>query len=285
MPVPRTRRASYDSTPINPPPPLQSRSLHPGARYPIDHHRFSDSQDTSSGSETFVYVSSPKPAEGATRKRSASVQAPIRVPLPGPLPGPMPTTHPAGQPYGYGAQKDNTWRKPKPTRSQTDPLPPPPTSAPAYPSPSRPSPYQSHNRYYSTSNLHSSQQQPQPSLHRPSASQAHQYGPYAPSPLSPPNSAPAYPYQFPQPYGAPFPEPPKSPTKKAEPFYKRVLMNMAGGQKGRKEGSLDSHPSTEIPNITVVPPSPKTSLSAATPSTPPPPSPAISKWLGNPVKN
>ncbi|KAG6885290.1 hypothetical protein C0993_003574 [Termitomyces sp. T159_Od127] len=200
----RAKRASNDDT-APPPPPLQSRSLHPRSRYPAD-HRFSDSQDTSSSSE-YVYAKPSNPA----RKRASSVQAPIRVPLPRPLPGSRPLGPPPGPMplpgptpfYVHGPElnaqvvlddehigkssRHSSSRRSKPVRSQTLPyLPPPPASAPVYPS----QPYQGHNHYYSNSSpiLHRPQQGSQP---RPTG--AYPY-PYAPSPLAPPNSAPAYPY-------------------------------------------------------------------------------------------
>ncbi|KAG6890848.1 hypothetical protein C0992_012487 [Termitomyces sp. T32_za158] len=218
-PTPRTKKASHDGAAApRPPPPPQSRSPHTGSRYPAD-HRFSDSQDTSSSSE-HVGANPPHPA----RKRSSSAQAPIRVPLPqplprsmpfGPLPGPMPLPKPTlfyvggpevnaqvvldDEPAGKSSRQSSS-RRSKPVPSQTH-LPPPPASAPVYTS-------QGHNRYYSSSSpfLH---QTPQGSQPRPAV--AYPY-PYAPSPLSPQNSAPAHSYpRFPAGF---MPEPLKSSDRK-----------------------------------------------------------------------
>ncbi|KAG6872358.1 hypothetical protein C0995_010322 [Termitomyces sp. Mi166 len=272
--VSRERRASHNGT-ASRPLPLQSRSLHPGLRYPAD-QRFSDSQDTSSSSE-HVYVNPPN----TTRKRSSSVQAPIRVPLPGPnsmplgpLPGPTPyyvygpeidaqvelDDEPSGKSFRHSSSRQN-----KPIRSQTTPhLPPPPASAPVYPSQH----YQGHHRYYSSSSpfLHRPQQAP-PHQSRPAV--AYPY-PYAPSPLSPPNSAPAYPYPR-SPAGF-IPESPKSSERKpaqSEPFIKRIFLNFAGN---RKAGETTASKKEGLGSL-------------SQPSSPSPTSPTKSKtWLGSPVK-
>ncbi|KAH0589835.1 hypothetical protein H2248_000030 [Termitomyces sp. 'cryptogamus'] len=278
--VPRVRRLSYDST-IPRPPPLQSRSLHPRSRFPAD-HRFSDSQNTSSSSE-YVHVSPPH----TTRKRSSSVQAPIRVPLPGPLPGPMPLPglklH-----YVYGPEINaqvvldekpsekgyyhSSTRRNKPTRSQTVPrLSPPPASAPVYPSQQN----QGHHQYHSSSSpvLHRPQQVPQQQP-RPVAAYPYPY-PYAPSPLSPPNTAPAYPY--PRSPGGFMPEPPKLPGQRPKPFLKRMFLNFAS-QKKANFTNEDSEDKTTNKTGDLG--------SLSQPSTPSPTSPMKSKtWLGSPVKN
>ncbi|KAG6917922.1 hypothetical protein DXG01_000359 [Tephrocybe rancida] len=267
-PVQRGRRTSYDEAAPKPPP-LQNRSLHPGAMYPAG-HRFSDSQDTSSSSDTYGLQ---YPKASHKQKRSASVQSPARA-LPGPMPtGPTPF-------YVYGAENNSqtdmsphTAQQHKPTRSQTVPLPPPPASAPVYPSP------QYQQQHHSMS--HTFPQQPLQHRHRPPV-YPHSY---APSPLSPPDSAPAYSGGYPRTPAPVIPKPPKLEMPKARPanpFLQRVLMHMPG--RTRVPRMHDRSPSPTARSRSQ-PPSQSQSPPRAPTQPRTPTSPTKSSWLGSPTKN
>ncbi|KAG6833659.1 hypothetical protein H0H87_002855 [Tephrocybe sp. NHM501043] len=258
-PAPQTsRRRSYDGR-AAPPPPLQTRSLHPGAVYPVD-HRFSDSQDTTSSSKAAGFS---HPQTNQQHKRSASVQPPTRsTPTKGPTPY-----------YLYGAeinaQIDTSpppAQRQKHMRSQTTPLPPPPASAPVYPSP------QYQQQHFNGSHTFPRQQQP------PSRSSTHPYQ-YTPSPLSPPDSAPAYSGAYPRPpvAGIPNQSSLQAPKMNDErPFLQRVLMHLPG-LRTRARSPSSSTRSRSQPPSQVQPPS------HGRPQTPT--SPTKSSWLGSPTKN
>ncbi|KAG6854722.1 hypothetical protein C0991_002435 [Blastosporella zonata] len=251
-PVQRARRISYDGR-AAPPPPLPTRSLHPTAGYPAD-HRFSDSQDTSSSADTYGF-SQPN----RNQKRSASVQSPTRVlyvPMSVKGPTPLYTCDP-----NINAQVDTSPppRRTKPTRSHISPLPRPPASAPVYSS----SPYR--QQHYNGSHTFPRQQQQQ---HRPLAY------PYTSSPLSPPDSAPAYSKSQPRLSAPVIPEPPinSRSTHEGRPFLQRVLKHLPGLRMRDRSPSSSTRSRSQPP-----------SHAQSRPETPT--SPTKSSWLGSPTKN